>query len=124
MLRKKSFNEYYNLQDLKKLRAEDFKPGWHFAIPLNHGIFCQINMPNPQRYVVHFSWKFFYITQKGRNHSTAEWMDGIDSSVTPLFAVISCLKRGIRNFEIDAHGANKLLSELLELGVGEQLTLF
>lgn len=124
MLRKKSYNEFYTLKDLKNLRAEDFKPGWHFSIPLNHGIFCQINMPNPDKYIVHFSWSIFYMTERGRNHSNADWMDGISSKVTPLFAVISCLKRGINNHEIDAHGAKKLLQELLDLGVSEQLSLF
>ena len=122
------------LQQLKALKIEDITPKTRILCQLGHGIYTTITRPQSTHYVIGLYWQNWYTDVGGRrNHYEDQYVDGVKGEITPMFAVITHLKRGIVNGIVIAHGAKKLLSELLDFATtadkkrpntNQQLSLF
>lgn len=102
------------LQQLKALKIEEFTPKMDILCQLGHGIYATVTRPQGTNYVIGLHWQNWYMDGRGRrNHYEDQYVDAVKGGITPMFAVITHLKRGIVNGIVIAHGANKLLSELI-----------
>lgn len=121
------------LQQLKALKIKEITSKTRISCQLGHGIYTIFSRPK-DNYVVGLYWQNWYTEGNGRrNHYEDQYIDAVKGEITPMFAVITLLKRGIVNGNVIAHGAKKLLSELLDFATiadkkrpnsNQQLTLF